>query len=804
MSAKNFILLFFILFTAFTASAQEDGDKTPNLSIVKDPSKAVHIPFIEKTSAPVIDGVLSDEIWKNAARFADFVQIQPGDGTAPSKPTEVYMVYDELNLYIAFRCYDERDKIRATVAKRDDIFNEDNVRVYLDTFNDQRRAYIIGFNPLGIQQDGLRGADGNTDFSFDLVMESKGAIVEDGWTVEARIPFKSLRYKDGKNSVWGLHIYRNIDRFNDELDSWMPVPQGNNNFLALAGKINGLENIKTLKTLELVPSITVSQSADRVEDAANPAATNFEQGKFKQDSGLTLKYTITPNVTLDAAFNPDFAEVEADAPIVTANERFPLFFPERRPFFLEGIDIFNSNSQVVNTRNIADPDVALKLTGKVGKTTFGALSAIDRFSGLKSKAYANILRLRRDVGKQSNVGFFLTNYNFGARRHNTLAGFDGSLRLNSKKQISFEVFGTTSRRSFYDPDTNRSEYRTGNGISYRAVYDFTSKLYGYYFGTFGRSRDYRADLGFTRRTNSHGVFGGWRISSEPRPQAKIVRLNFNQDSSVYFDESRHLQNLKVSAGLSGTLQGNAGFYIGASYGREHLYEYEFGARRNTRQQGAFFGDSSRSADRFGMDLNYDKTFSKRFSIGGGFGMNSNVFDYDFGNDKFGRTSGAYRNYQFALGEYENCRLLPNCVLTAPHVPPIDPGKGFLYAAGFGASLKPVDQWRISLEFDKRNLRRNDNGQTVLDSELISLRSTYQFTRFTFIRTRFDYDSLQSGIFGQAVFGWNPRPGTAFYVGYNNNSSYRAFLPNGQRFEDGLRLDGQRFFIRISYLFRKSF
>ena len=283
--------------------------------------------------------------------------------------------YDEKNLYIAFKCYDEPDKIRATLAKRDAVFGEDNVRIWLDTFNDQRRAYILGFNPYGIQQDGIYTEGRGNDYSVDIVMESKGVIESWGWSVEVKIPFKSLRYAAGKNKLWGFNAARNIDRFNDEFDSWMPDDRNISGQLIKYGKITGLEDIKTERTLEVVPSITVSESGNRrrtiYQSLVNslPPGAMIDQGRFvndgiKQDIGANFKLNITPNVTLDAAYNPDYAEIEADAPVVLANQRFPIFFQEKRPFFLEGADIFQSPLQVFYSRQIIDPDLAVKLTGK--------------------------------------------------------------------------------------------------------------------------------------------------------------------------------------------------------------------------------------------------------------------------------------------------------------------------------------------------------------------------------------------------------------------------------------------------------
>lgn len=354
-------------------------------AVVLPPEKAnpVIIPKFDKP--PVIDGNLNDPIWQNAIVLKDFYQIDPGDNTAPSKPTEVLIGYDPKFLYIAFRAFDEPDKIRSTVAKRDNIFSDDYVGFYLDTFNDQRRAFEIFFNPLGIQGDGVLTEGRGEDFSVDLLLESKGIIGPDGYTVEIAIPFKSLRYEAGKGKLWGAHFFRRIQRFNRELDSWMPLSRSISGNLNQAGHLGGLEGIAAERTLELIPSFTVSESG-RFVRSFNPPVGVQDPGRIVNEPlvfepGLTAKFTPSSALTLDLALNPDFAQVEADQIVVTTNQRFPIFFPEKRPFFLEGIDIFRTPISAVHTRAIVDPDLAVKLSGKRGPDTFGLMLATDNGPG---------------------------------------------------------------------------------------------------------------------------------------------------------------------------------------------------------------------------------------------------------------------------------------------------------------------------------------------------------------------------------------------------------------------------------------
>ena len=322
-----------------TSKTEQPAAAKGSVVLPSEKSRPITIPKFEKP--PVVDGNLNDAVWQGAAVLKDFYQIDPGDNTAPSKPTEVLLGYDSKFLYIAFRAFDEPDKIRSTVAKRDNIFTDDYVGFYLDTFNDQRRAFEIFFNPLGIQGDGLLTEGRGEDFSIDLLLDSKGIIGPDGYTVEVAIPFKSLRYEAGKGKLWGAHFFRRIQRFNRELDSWMPFSRSIDSNLSQAGHLTGLEGISAERTLELIPSFTVSQSGRFVRSFGvfpdTPAAIT-DPGRIVNDPitlepGLTAKFTPSSALTLDLALNPDFAQVEADQLVVTTNQRFPIFFGEKRPSF---------------------------------------------------------------------------------------------------------------------------------------------------------------------------------------------------------------------------------------------------------------------------------------------------------------------------------------------------------------------------------------------------------------------------------------------------------------------------------------
>jgi Domain of unknown function (DUF5916)/Carbohydrate family 9 binding domain-like len=808
--------------------------------VVVPPEKAkpVRIPRFDKP--PVIDGKLDDEVWKHAAVFKDFYQVSPGDNIAPSKPTEAFIGYDSKFLYLAFHCYDEPDKVRGTVAKRDEIFGEDNVRVFLDTFNDKRKAYVLGWNPLGIQQDGIMTEGQGQDYSVDIVMESKGQITSDGWVVEVAIPFKSLRYEAGKDKLWGINVWRNIDRFNDELDSWVPVSRDISGQLSQEGYLTGLEGISTERTLEIIPSLTVSETGKRVNAlsvaqlAANP--TLLDPGRMlnapiKGDIGLTMKYGLSPTVTLDLAINPDFAQVEADQTVVTANQRFPIFFEEKRPFFLEGIDIFQTRLQAVHTRAIVDPDIAVKLTGKRGRNTFGVLLASDNAPGnfvgnertdpvnlrfVDKNAYIAIVRLKHDVGKESSIGFLATSYNF-IEKHNQLAGIDGRFKLDKQTTFSFQVLGTTSHRCFSDPSANlyvvsitapcfnggatRDFYRAGNGLGYTFSYSKDGRHFYYGANGDGRTRDYRADVGFTRRTNSNneGIYFGY--NSEPKPKARLINWHVNNSANIDFSWQGRSQSLGEEVNVSFNFQHNTYFGLGLGVGYERLFEEEFGVKRTATQLGAFAGGPERSTRQASPYLFAGTKPSKKYSINLFVGQGFGSFDFDFGAEpKFSRASpSAIAARQAELAGICNVNSPPVVCLGLQ-----DPGPGNEFNASLSLSYQPTNALSMSLDYSKDRLVRRDTGLVAFDDNIYAFRSTYQFTRFIFLRARVDYDTLSSGAIAQFLLGWTPNPGTAFYAGYNDNLVRNQFSPFTGQFEPGFHRDRRTFFIKMSYLFRRSF
>lgn len=858
-------LLFIVSFLAQTAHARvQDLDSAAGSArtvasgrgpLVLPPEKASSVKMPRFSKPPVIDGKLDDEVWKEGARLKDFYQVQPGDNIAPSQATEVLLGYDSKFLYVAFHCFDDPAKVRANIPKRDNIFDDDYVGILFDTFNDHRKAYEFNFNPLGVQADGIWTDGQNEDFNPDIVMESKGTLTEDGWTVEVAIPFKSLRYVAGKDKLWGVHFWRRIKRFNNELDMWMPISRDISSWLAQEGHLAGLDGISTERTLELIPSLTVSETGKR-KSILSPADLNrgfMDPGKFvnepiKFDLGLTGKYSITPTVTADFALNPDFAQVESDQLVVRANQRFPIFFDEKRPFFLEGIDIFNTQISALHTRAIVDPDVAVKLTGKVNRNTFGLLVASDNGPGnldeddrayitgspafllgqtnpsagdiagvrfqqaklfhlLDKNSLVGVLRLKHDVGaKESFVGFLGTTYNF-AGTYNHLAGFDGRFRLNNQTTFSWQALGTTSLNDFFYADSGQRLRRHENGFAYAFDYNKNGRHFGYDISGVGRTLYFRSDVGFNRRVNTNNNNFFFRYNSEPKPKATLISWRVYDDFSTNYNWQAQTQNFNNETQVQFNFPRQSTLGLGFDKGYERVFESEFGASRQPgsncviKNNCTFAGaDNERSAYNKGIYFFAGSTPIKKINFSVFSSRNFGTFDFDFGGGaRYPRVSpGA-----IAARNAAAAGLCAGAIRPAVCNAPLDPGPGAAFHIDGNVSYQPSTPLNFTLSFTKERLRRYDTDQLAFDENIVSLKSTYQFTRFIFARGRVDFDSLASNVKGQFLFGWTPNPGTAFYVGYNDDVNRRGFNPFSGQLEPGLRRNGRTFFIKMSYLFRRS-
>ncbi len=470
-----------ILFFASAAQAQTAG---PSLEIRR------------LAVAPVIDGVLEDN-WKNAVVAPGLTQFQPREGAPVTEEDVVYLGYDNDNLYAAFVAKDSRvDLIRANLARREDIFTDDFIGLIVDTFGDRRRAYEFFANPLGVQADAINNS-GSEDSTPDFVWYSKGKLTADGYVVEMKIPFKSLRFSAAAKQPWRIYVFRNIQRKNEK-DLWPPYYSNRGDMLSQSAALTGLKDIGSSSKFDIIPEFT----AARVEPRA-PLTAAAHLGEVNLRLGANLRYGLTPAWTLSAALNPDFSQVETDSPQITVNQRYAIYTPEKRPFFMEDADIFLTPINVNNTRTIADPGYGLKLTGKQGLYTAGALMAEDRANG---GAKVEIARFKTDIGQDSSLGFIYSGREAFSGDYNRVSGLDGNFKLDETHTLQFQSLGgytgTSAGRDIGQAsDVNLS--KSSRELSWTLEYDDISP-------------DFQTQNGYITRSNVRegSAFAGYKFWQE--------------------------------------------------------------------------------------------------------------------------------------------------------------------------------------------------------------------------------------------------------------------------------------------------
>jgi hypothetical protein len=744
-----------------------------------DKSAPVQIPVVD--TPPQVDGRLDDAAWSHAVVLSGFVQTSPGDNIAASQPTEVLLCRDRETLYVAFRAHDEAGAVRATVARRDDILADDYVGMYLDTFDDRRKAYVLFFNPFGIQSDAVMTVAQGMDFSVDVLMRSVGVVSEQGYTVEVAIPFKSLRCALGTGAAWGVHFVRSIKRL-DEMDSWMPVRRDVASLLKQSGHVTGFDGVAGARTLELIPSLTLSAAAQRVADPGGVPGGRIAAQPTQTDPGGTLKYTISSGVATSLAINPDFAQVEADEPVVTGNQRFPIYYAEKRPLFLEGIDVFQTPLNIVHTRTVVDPDVAVNLTGKQGREGFGLLLASDKAPGnyseaeradptllpqisryLDKSAVAGVLRLRHDLGRESSLGLVATTRDF-VDDHNHVVGGDGRFRIDDRSSATLQAVGTFSRLAGSEHD--------GFGYSWR--FDRQTRRSLFIINGEGRSPGYRAESGFTTRTDTHLGSVFLQVGPEAKPNAQLLSWDVHNLAILNGGWAGGLQDWYRRTGFTLHLRRQTNVTLDESDSETRLIASEFA--------GGFAGAPERRRHARSLRLAVDSTPVGAITLAIAYRPFWGEFDYDFGNGpRFPRVSPA--------------------ALVDPHAP-LDPGGGTGHDLDLSADVHPSRQLRLTLAFTRSLLRRDDNGRVALDERILSLRSLYQFTRIGALRLRADYDTLGNTLRTQALLAFTPSPDTSLYIGVNHDAGLDGFSPLTSAPEPGLRLHDRTLFIKLSYLLRK--
>ena len=761
-----------------TAEAEEAPLTAPPLSL--------RIPRLE--TAPTLEDFTSmqpsSDVARSMARVDRFRQNTPRDGDPISQRTEAYLGYDDTNVYVVFVCFDsEPGKIRATLSRREDALGDDKVEIFLDTFNDQRRSYVFTVNPLGVQTDGtwVEQEGSQYDRSFDTVWNSRGALTEEGFVVWIAVPFKSLRFSPEKSQEWGLILARWIRR-NNEGSFWPYVTSRIEGRLNQGGSLLGISEVSPGRNRQLIPyGFYRSFRALDDRDESNP---QYVSDSADLDAGVDFKTVFRDSLVLDATANPDFNQVESDQPQVTVNQRFEVFFPERRPFFLENASYFETPIDLFFSRRIVDPQVGVRLTGKAGPYAIGALYANDRAPGQRvpeddplfgEKSRNAVFRLNRDVGNLSSVGMIYTDTQF-QESFNRVGGFDGRLRINANWVGTVQGVASSTRTAdgeeLSGPAWDAVLARSGRKLAYTAAYNDRSPGFrtalGFLPGSRGRSRPGRARIvALPLRPDFRGL--RQTLSYRFRPEGDTL-IAWGPDVTVH-PSWRHdgsaldtLYNVNMSAELIGQTSIGA-FYTGLV---ERLRPEDFPTlTEETRYSGGRAGIYLRSRSLF-----------RTLSLSG----------------------------EYARGTVIN-------LVTPEGVEPelADSTQGSLAFTWFATrSIRFEGRYLLS------RLSDQSTSERAFDNHILRGKLSWQPTLRISLRTIVQYDSLvtdplltsletSKNLNVDILATYLVNPWTALYVGYNNNQNNLRLMPTDDGSElvrtDRVGPDSWQCFIKASYLVR---
>ena len=783
-----------LVLTAFAALC---GFGSPALApappyVGRDHQLKVDIPRIDGDAvAAVVDGVLDEPMWRQAAVLTGFSQFTPADGIPAHDSTQVLIWYSSSALHVGVRAFEAHGAVHATLADRDKITSDDNVQIIIGTFNDRRQAYLFAVNPLGVQMDGtivetgvrVSGGfaptfSGRTapDLNQDFVFQSKGRLTEYGYEVEIRIPFKSLKYQSTDVQAWDFNVVRQVQHSGYE-DSWAPAKRSNASFLSQAGTIDGLRGLNRGLVLDLNPVVT-----RKATGAPSPDGWGYSHPM--PQFGGTARWGITNNVTLNGTVRPDFAEVESDAGQIVLDPRRALRFPEKRPFFLEGLEQFTVPNGLIYTRRIAAPDEALKLTGKVVGTTIGMLSARDDPSLSptgRDGIYYNIVRAQRDVGGESRLGMAYTDRVVG-RDYNRVADVDGRMLFGKVYTGTFQYARSFDRTSGVGRTAPLWEASLGRN----------GREYGFRYALTGIDDNFRAPTGFiSRGAIAHGLI----------------------------DQRGTLFNKRGS--LVETLTGDVLY--------DDIWEYSHFVRRGDAQ---------------------DKKFhvTTTASLRGGWGVLAAVYWESFGWDQT-----LYANYKIerTVGTkvdtipFTGVGRIPNrdyvATVTTPQWSRFSASATYIGGQdenfyewaqadinylSLTVNFRPSDQLRVAGTYVYQDYWRRSDHTLAGRNAIPRVKAEYQFTRSIFVRAVGEYDLVEQNdlrdetrtffplivggkkaiatrsaqLHGDWLFSYQPSPGTVLFLGYGSLASATANPLDRFNFQPFVRASDY-FFVKYSYLLR---
>ncbi len=766
---------------------------------------SVAVPRLE--AEITVDGVLDEPAWEQAARLTDFSDYAPVDGRPAEDATEVRVWYSPHAIHFGIRAHAAAGSVRATLANRDNIDADDSIQIFLSTFNDGRQAVVFGMNPLGVQADGalaegtrqqgggfsgLVGGREETDLNPDYVYDSKGRLTDYGYELEVRIPFKTLRYQGADVQDWGIHVIRKVQSRGHE-DSWAPAVLSGTSFLGQAGTLKGLTGLRRGLVLDLNPVVTAKA------DGARHADTGWRYGAGAPEFGGNVRWGVTPNLTMNGTINPDFSQVEADAGQFVFDPRSALFFPEKRPFFLEAIELFDTPNRLIYTRRIVSPLGAAKLTGKLSGTTIATLFAVDDQATSVAGAGHPIIglaRIQRDIGNGSRAAFVYTDRADGVFSNRVFAS---DARFAFRQLYSVQLQAAASRTAGAvspgpgaagggQPDRGRLAPLWDTGV------DRNGRYYGFRYTFRGISPDFRASNGLVQRGD-------------------LVQVAADNRVSVYGPSEAFLQRFTTDVVLDGIWAYDQ-FRAGGP-----MLERKLHVNNNARLRGGWSAGWSWLMETFAFD---PKLYA-------GYAVEHPGPDGPAYVPLTGLPSLGNFDYVLTVGTPEYARFSASAFMVWGRDENFfEWSRADILFAQLGADWRPTEQLRISPGYQTQQYKRFSDGSTVGVRKIPRLKVEYQLSRAVFVRAIGEYDANRqdalrddsrtglpivvrnpaTGVYEQQpafernrfrldwLFSYQPTPGTVFFIGYGSTLTE----PQGLKFRNLQRLnDG--FFVKLSYLFR---
>ncbi len=686
---------------------------------------------------PKIDGRLDDSIWKSAPSVTGFKTFHLDFGIDMPEQTIVYMAYDRENLYFGFKCFDSQpDKIKASIARRGTIRPDDWVCINLDSFNDQQSLYAFYINPLGIQTDS-RYASGREDFSQDFVFFSAGQIDEEGYVVEVQLPFKSIRFANKQTVEMGVIFERRINR-ESKNGTYPALSPEKGMFFLTQMKAMVVHDIKHYTLFELLPAVTLNQRQYAEEGDLNIT------DRFS-DLSLTAKYGITSKLILDATYNPDFSQVESDAGQVDVNLRYDLYFPEKRPFFLEGKETFHFAgsfphdplSEVVYTRNIVDPLAGIKLSGKIGtKDTIASLFSLDESPSYLGDveitgkyAMFSILRYKRALSEDSYLGAFFTSRDL-KNHSNRLVGPDGQIRLSPSSILGFHLFYSQTRD---DADTDNFD-----GHALGLDYLYATRKLDISLGIKEISKNFDTETGYLTRTGLALISAS--LTPKFYPNSKVLqRIDPMIYSSQLKDQFSNIWETYNELFLNFLFLRSTRISLTANYSTEIFLDEKF----NTS----------------GWSVGGFSQFTKQFNL---------RLTYRYG-----------KSIYYSEDPYQ--------------------GKGTRASGRF--IFQPSEKINLSFNLMYADFFRDSDSLKIYDYTILRTRLTYQMNKYLTFRGVVEYNDYNKTLLTDFLVSFLYIPGTVIHLGYGSLYEKIQWMDGEYRESDRFLEMERGLFFKVSYLWR---